>query len=359
MPDQQSFAIVIVNYGNAALALEAARSALGAATLGPESKVVIVDNGSRDTSLDIFEAALRYDQWPQLEQSHRLKNICLKPIAAIRPAIISAQKTIGIEPKFVTEYGDPEAANLVLIKNDHNGGFAAGNNVGLIWLRAFAITHFLLLNPDAVLEESALFGFVACLKDRRVGLAGATLLSFAPPWPVQAYGGARLHPITLLGRNIGAGVEEQHDPKRLIAAHKQARRHIDYPIGAAMAFRRDWLDHVGLMDERFFLYYEEADWVARGANRYHPAWAEGAICYHHHGASIGSRLKHQRRSALADYHMIRSRALYAMKWRPWLLPILWGLGLIQSLRRIMRGQWAQAKAILRATLPMAPRRFIS
>ncbi len=352
MQPPANFGIVIVNYNSAALALQAARSALGAQAHGGVTKIVIVDNGSPDNSRNVFRKALKEKKWPHAKGPALVEEVSLADFTDIRPSIARVESDKIGRLSLTALLGDLEKANLVILENPQNKGFAAGNNIGLQFLSDKNCSHFLLLNPDAVLERSALAAFANCLKDRTIGLAGATLLSIDPPWQVQAYGGARLSPLTLLGRNIGGAEphDKNHD-KNIIETHKRARAKIDYPVGAAMAFRLDWLDHVGPMDERYFLYYEEIDWVTTGADRYRPVWAEGAIAYHHHGASIGSNLGHKTRSALADYHMIRSRLLFAMKWRPYMLPVLWAIGVVQFARRLYRGQHNQARAIIKASLP--------
>ncbi len=348
MQGPASFGVVIVNYNSAALALQAARSALGAQSPNGATKIVIVDNGSPDNSRSIFRKTLEEKKGPPIKGPDLVEEVSLAEFSNIHPAIAQVESSKTGQSSLIPVSGDMEKANLVILENPQNKGFAAGNNIGLQFLGTRNCSHFLLLNPDAVLERGALMAFANCLENPQIGLAGATLLSITPPWPVQAYGGARLCPLTLLGRNIGGAKDHG---KNIVTLHKRARTRIDYPVGAAMAFRRDWLDHVGPMDERYFLYYEEIDWVTAGANRYRPVWAEGAIAYHHHGASIGSNLGHKTRSALADYHMIRSRLLFAMKWRPYMLPVLWAIAGAQFIRRLFRGQHDQARAIIKASLP--------
>ena len=65
-----------------------------------------------------------------------------------------------------------------------------------------------------------------------------------------------------------------------------------------MLVSRDFLDEVGLMDESYFLYYEETDWAMRGKERYRLAYADDAVVYHKEGASIGSSHQRAKRSAL-------------------------------------------------------------
>ena len=113
-----------------------------------------------------------------------------------------------------------------------------------------------------------------------------------------------------------------------------------------MALKTDYRERFGDLDERYFLYYEEVDWALRGGKTAPPVWARDAIVYHRHGAVAGSQIKQGARGGLAEFHMARSRMLFALKWRPWLVPLILGVSAIQAGRRVLRGRMRQARALL-------------
>ena len=314
---------VIVNYNSARLALDAALSVLGDE---PQARVVIVDNASTDDSIAYFESTFsdrRHDSAVPCD------TVCFASIEALGTAIIGR--------------GGKSNAALTVLCSNANSGFAAGCNIGLAFLKeAFDPAVYLLLNPDAVVAQGSLQAFARKLARKNAGLCGASILQFEAPHKAQAFGGAKLHPMTLLGENIGAGIS-LNDAPDVAPVESQ----MSYPLGAAMTFRRDYFEKVGPLDERFFLYYEEADWAARGARAgFQPVWAPEAVVFHRHGAAAGSRLPQGGRSVLADHHMARSRMLFALKWRPLLVPFLLVLAAGQSFRRALRGEWRQAAALL-------------
>ena len=319
--------VVIVNYNCAPLALDAALSALGD---DKAARAVIVDNASTDDSLAYFSEVLSGTR-PHISEAPARGP---EPVRFASLALVSS----ALAP------ADAEAADaqLSILTASDNRGFAAGCNIGMRFLeRAAAPDWFLLLNPDALVAAGAMDAFRQRLEDPAAGLAGASVLRFEPPHIAQVFGGARLHPLTLQGRNLGA---EELVTKAPSQAEIEAA--LDYPLGAAMALRADYRQAAGDLDERFFLYFEEADWARRGAPDRRPVWAADAIVYHRHGAAAGSRERPGVRSAFADFHMARSRMLFAMKWRPFIVPLVLALSLAQAARRMGRGHWRQARAVL-------------
>jgi len=330
MKQESRFGAVIVNYNCGRLAIDAALSFLGAGG----ATAIIVDNASPDGSADDIERIIA-GRTPYAPQSPPA------PIERRTPAF--------------ADLGSLKPGALRLIRAQRNGGFAFGCNTGLRALTAApGIDRFLLLNPDAVIARDALAAFAARLNDDRAGLCGATVVEFESPHRVQCFGGAALDPVLLIGRNIGDGdsIGEMPDRQRV-----EAR--LGYPLGAAIAFRRDYLARAGYLDERYFLYYEEADWALAGGPPNRPAWAPGAVVYHRYGAASKSRRagagEASARSPLADFHMTRSRILFAMKWRPLLTPVAVCAGFAQALSRYLQGRPAHAAAIFRACLPVRAR----
>ncbi|MDZ7626790.1 MAG: hypothetical protein U5J99_00105 [Parvularculaceae bacterium] len=326
------FGAVIVNYRCASLALDAALSFLG----DGGAKAIIVDNASDDGSAELIEDV----------------------IAGVRTHAPQPPPD-PLEDRAV-RFADPAQlarGRLVLIRAKANGGFAAGCNIGLRALSSgVGIDRFLLLNPDALLAEGALAAFAERLNEDGAGLCGASVVAFDAPHAVQAFGGAAFDGLLLTGRNIGEGLALADRPDR-----RSVEARLDYPLGAAIALRKDYLSRAGYLDERYFLYYEEIDWARAGGDAHPPVWAPDAVVYHRYGAASKSKRAAagapSARSALSDYHMTRSRVLYAAKWRPPLAPLAMLAGTAQAARRYLRGRAENGAAVLRASLPAAPRRY--
>src|SRR5262249_20583668 len=87
-----------------------------------------------------------------------------------------------------------------------------------------------------------------------------------------------------------------------------------FPSGAAGLYRRAMLDEVGLFDESFFLYGDDAELGLRGRLAgWRCAFAPRAIAYHHYSRSVGAS------SSLKAFHVERNPVLVLLKLFPALL----------------------------------------
>ena len=146
--------------------------------------------------------------------------------------------------------------------NDRNLGFSKANNIAL---QAFSGRYALLLNNDTILFPGAIENLVAYLEEhRQVGACGPLLVYpdetlqvsygyFPSIWTAaMASPLDRLLPPPLGNHRLGIVPRPDEKPHP-----------VDYIRGACLLVRRDVVEEIGLMDERFFLYCEETDWCYR------------------------------------------------------------------------------------------------
>jgi GT2 family glycosyltransferase len=150
-----------------------------------------------------------------------------------------------------------------------NRGFAAGVNIGLERLAGKDV-DVLLLNPDAVVKPIAIQELALFLhRPENAGVAAVVPRLSGPGdtaervmWPFPT-------PARMWAEALGLG-------------RMPARRR--FVIGAVLLLRREAIDDVGLFDERFFLYAEEADWQWRSHAR---GW-QSAVCVDAAGEHTGA-----------------------------------------------------------------------
>ncbi|MGB1249261.1 MAG: glycosyltransferase family 2 protein [Candidatus Promineifilaceae bacterium] len=144
--------------------------------------------------------------------------------------------------------------SVEVVENDHNVGFAKGNNVGLRLPKVRSADYTILLNNDVVVPHDWLATFVAEMEQiPNLGVAGCKLLF--PNGTIQHLGGVVKFP----------EVVAQH-PHQFEADRNQISQaqDADYVTGAAFAISRQALETVGVLDELFSpFYFEEVDYCYR------------------------------------------------------------------------------------------------
>ncbi len=184
-----------------------------------------------------------------------------------------------------------------VIENQVNLGFAGGNNVAL---RRLETDVAVLLNPDVIVEPGWLRALVGgLLADESIGIAGGKL--FYPATEsgqrrLQHAGGAIHFPQAMPGYH---GLDEDE-------AQHNARRDVDYVVGASLAVRRSLLEKIGLLDEGFFLYFEDADLCFRARRAgYRVVYVPDAVALHEESVLTGK----ESLSYLTWFHSSRWRFL--------------------------------------------------
>jgi GT2 family glycosyltransferase len=229
-----------------------------------------------------------------------------------------------------------------LIKNGHNKGFAVACNQGI---RACATAFILLLNPDTLLEHSELQKLQKFMSSRPdVGACGPRLVNVD----------GTLQPSCRAFPTLGAmvcdelGLSRLFPHSRLLAGYRLSgwehdeTSDVDQLMGSCLLLRRAALEHLGLLDERFFLYFEEVDLCWRmSQTRWRVFFIADATVTHLGGESS----KADRRNALG--HRYRSLfAFYRKHYPRWQLPILRVVVQVAALARVAVGKreyWPVAK----------------
>lgn len=243
---------------------------------------------------------------------------------------------------------DPQAAEAVvtLLRSPVNGGFAHAVNAGLrLLMQDDSIAWFWVLNPDTVVEPqtpAALARKAASME--RFAVIGSRALYYANPARIQADAGC-LHPLAFTGVSLNQGAlaaeTAMPDPAT-----------VQYIPGVSMLVSRAFIAEAGLMDERYFLYYEEIDWQLRRGSL--PlAFEPEARVLHRAGASIGSGSVDRAASPLSVYFMCRNLLPFVARWSPWRLPFAYAMAWAKLVRH-WRGSPERLEAFLRGLHGFAP-----
>ena len=152
-----------------------------------------------------------------------------------------------------------------LVKNDRNLGFAkAVNNA----LNQGSAPYVLILNPDTLVQPGLLSDTMAYMEEHPgVGILGPMI--FDGNGDIQ--GSARAFPnllTALFGRKSILSKIFPNNPitrENILTARSDGvtPMEVDWVSGACMLVRREAVNHVGPLDDKFFMYWEDADWCRR------------------------------------------------------------------------------------------------
>lgn len=220
-----------------------------------------------------------------------------------------------------SDFGLQEETGLITVVNAKNRGFAAANNVVLKQiLLTEKYSYIWLLNNDTKIFPHTIAKYISAHKDistqKKLGMLGCLLVYEDEPSLIQGAGGLYYKFLGLTSHLL--------DGRALANFDHSTHQKIDYPIGASMLVSLAFLKDVGLLDESYFLYFEEIDWVIRGKKK---GWVcdytSDVYIYHKAGGTIGGKNKLKKKSsALSDYYFYRNRLKFSYQHTPLHFPFV-------------------------------------
>jgi len=191
-----------------------------------------------------------------------------------------------------------------LIQNEENRGFGAANNQAM---RIMTGRYALLLNSDAVLAENAvreLFTFMEAKSDAAMACGQLLNVDGSKQNSVASFPNL----LTLLTNTslLECLLPNRYPSKRY---NHDKPIEVDSCIGACLLVRKKAIEDVGMLDERYFFFFEETDWAYQmkeaGWKVFH---VPTAFIYHFQGQSIG-------RDIQSRIEFYRSRYQFFRKWK--------------------------------------------
>jgi len=174
-----------------------------------------------------------------------------------------------------------------LIANEENLGFAKANNQAMRMAKG---NYIFLLNPDTEVRPGAIAELLKFLEEHpKAGIVAPQLIN--SDGSIQR--SCRAFPtfIAMLYELMGLSKMFPNDPRfgayKMLDFEHDELREVDQPEGAALLLRREVIDQVGILDEGFFMLFEEVDWCYRIKQAGWQIWFDPAAkIVHHYGQSI-------------------------------------------------------------------------
>jgi len=286
--DTIRLAVLIINYGTAPLTVDCLATFVD--ELEPErDRAVVIDNASGDDSVERIRHAIVQNGWSD---------------------------------------------RVTLLASTRNGGFSAGHNLGIQSVRA---DFYLLLNSDTLVGTGTISELLdAAQRHPRAGvitprLEGADgslhLSGFRARTPLSEL--LEAADTGLLSRAL-----RRHDP---IIPQSDSPSEVDWASFACVLLRRSTIDEIGMMDEEYFMYFEDADYCRRARKQGWKVlrWPAARVTHLEGGSSSVPEARRQRGRAPAYYYASRSRYFAKFYGRGGLLAanLFWHVGRVVSLIR--------------------------
>lgn len=232
-----------------------------------------------------------------------------------------------------------------LLVNEQNLGYTGGNNVGLRYALDRGADYILLLNDDAIVEQSSIAQLLeATIHYPEAGFLGPAVYSWEEKDTLLSAGGFFNERWQVTHRNTNA---------RAAGAME-----VDFLSGCALLLKREVISDIGLLDERFFAYHEDVDWcyqakqagfkllVVPEAKIWHPDTRQRdanspTLAYYMTRNTLLFLSKHQ----LGRLIILRKFITYLLRWANWSLNPKW------------RHKHKQRDNLLRAVIDFARGRF--
>ncbi len=206
---------------------------------------------------------------------------------------------------------------LVVIKNNKNLGFSGGHNAAIQYALVGGADYILILNNDTYVDRNFLEELLKVgEQDNKIGIL-VPKIYFAPGFEFHKdrykkeelgkifwYAGGEMDWKNVIGHNRGVdkvdkGQFDKIEPTELAT-------------GCCMMIQKEVFKRVGMFDDKYFLYYEDADLSMRTKNKdFKIVYVAKSIVWHKNAGSAGGS-----GSVLQDYYITRNRLLFGFRYAP-------------------------------------------
>jgi GT2 family glycosyltransferase len=240
-------------------------------------QVIVVDNNSKNNSIDCIVSWAKGEREVIYDKNSKLKHLGLPPESKpLEYVFYSKNEALnGGNKKKELELNSP----IVFIQSGKNEGFSAGNNIGIKYaLAKDDFKYIWLLNNDTVVKSNTLSllenSFEKISKSERLGVLGLVQYYYHEPEKIQAAAG---------GFNKWSGSFWNYQTLNF------NQNDVAYIYGASMFVKKEVFKEVGLLNENYFMYYEEIDFAERLKQYKYTQQVDKSIqIFHKHGSTTAT-----------------------------------------------------------------------
>lgn len=225
--------------------------------------------------------------------------------------------------------------DLNIIELGRNLGFAGGCNAGIRYALSHGSDFVWLLNIDTTVDRDALRALVdrAC-SSPRLAACGSAIYFMDDPQRLQAWGGGHVNFWLGRSRHYLQPVPDES---------------VEFITGASMLISREAIESIGLLDDHFFMYWEDADYCFRlRASGWNLSVAGQSRVWHKGSSSVGKE------SVRLDRYFNASAKRFFRKHAAIPNLAIWIGSTLRFAKRALRGDWSRARAVLAGVLTREP-----
>jgi hypothetical protein len=191
------------------------------------------------------------------------------------PIVVDNGSTDDSVPVFRSRF-----PQVPILETKANLGFAGGNNVGIAWALKKPYEWILLLNNDTIVAPDFLEAFLAAAREKpKAKIFGAKIYRYHDPERIDHLGGFWNPKIAEFVSHAQNKIEDGF-------SFEEGEK-VDYVCGACLFMHRSVPQAIGLLEPRFFLFWEETDFCCRASRAGFEVWtAPKAKIWHKVSASF-------------------------------------------------------------------------
>lgn len=252
--------------------------------------VIILSFNGRDSTLECIESVKK------AKKGNIKLRIVVVENASSDDSLQALQKVKGID----------------LIVNYKNLGFSGGMNRGIEYALKHDASHIILLNNDTYIDENLLINIIKASKNADI-ISPKIYFSAGHEFHKERYkkadlgrviwySGGKIDWENILGIHIGVNKVDN-------TGQFDKPKEITFATGCCMLIKREVLEKIGPLDEKYFLYLEDMDFCYRAHKAgFKILFDPQSILWHKNASAAGGP-----GSRLQEYYFSRNRLLFAFK----------------------------------------------